>query len=614
MTLGWLGWRVVQQDRALEAQRLRERLDSAAKVLARDLDRNFTAWDDLLPAAARGDPVALPPHSVFLLFDSRGIFRHDGIRLPYYPQVPLVPSPSAASFAAAETDEFRHQNLAQAIASYRHLASSRDPAVRAGALMRLARGLRKLQQFRQALAVYQELASMGETAVAGSQSELVARRERIALLKTIGDQDGASREATRLASALLAGRFLIDRSTFDFYGEAAPRAYTDGVSSERMHLADAVAGFWPLLSDQPAGRAARAMNVGSFAAVWRRSSAGTAAIVGEISSLMTSTAAVMQNLHVRLALDDSSGRRSWGALSANAVSVTKTFQETGLPWTMHVAADNPVAEQAVATSRRYLFSGGFVLIVLVIAAAGYFILRAVNRELGVARLQSDFVAAVSHEFRTPLTAMCHLTEMLEEGGISSDRLPHYYHALGKESRRLHAMVECLLDFGRMESGRETYELVETDATELVSEVVREFREQATAAASRLELLEPTASVSDPLRIRVDRDVLGLALRNLLDNAVKYSPESSVVRVSVNAQGGFVGISVEDQGAGIPKHEQREVFRKFARGTAARTLNVKGTGIGLTMAEHIVKAHGGRLELISEPGQGSRFTALLPALP
>ncbi len=100
----------------------------------------------------------------------------------------------------------------------------------------------------------------------------------------------------------------------------------------------------------------------------------------------------------------------------------------------------------------------------------------------------------------------------------------------------------------------------------------------------------------------------------MDNALKYSPESSIVRVSVKSHGAFVGICVEDEGAGIPKAEQRDVFRKFARGAAARALNVKGTGIGLTMADQIVKAHGGRLELVSEPGRGSRFTTLLPAQP
>jgi two-component system phosphate regulon sensor histidine kinase PhoR len=252
--------------------------------------------------------------------------------------------------------------------------------------------------------------------------------------------------------------------------------------------------------------------------------------------------------------------------------------------------------------------------VLIIAAASYFVFRSVNRELSVARLQSDFVDAVSHEFRTPLTAMCHLTEMLEDGAAPSGRLPHYYRALGKESRRLKAMVESLLDFGRIEAGRRTYEFVDTDAAEFVSEIVHEFRERAPSAAHRLELVESPNAASERLRIRADRSALALALCNLVDNALKYSADPSPVKVSVQSAGPFVGIAVEDEGPGISRDEQHDVFRKFARGSAARTLNVKGTGIGLTMAEQIVKAHGGRLELASEPGRGSRFTTLLPVHP
>jgi signal transduction histidine kinase len=170
------------------------------------------------------------------------------------------------------------------------------------------------------------------------------------------------------------------------------------------------------------------------------------------------------------------------------------------------------------------------------------------------------------------------------------------------------MVESLLDFGRMEAGRRSYLMEGANATELARQVVDEFREHSSAGSHRLEW-QTTASL--PLPIRADRDALALALRNLLDNAVKYSPEASTVSVSVESRGGLAGISVRDQGAGIPKDEQREIFRKFARGSAAREMNVKGTGIGLTMAHEIVKAHGGRLELASEPGRGSRFTILLP---
>jgi len=205
--------------------------------------------------------------------------------------------------------------------------------------------------------------------------------------------------------------------------------------------------------------------------------------------------------------------------------------------------------------------------------------------------------------------MRHLTEMLEEGNVGSDRAVHYYQALGRETRRLHEMVENLLDFGRLESGRRTYHMEETSAVELAKRVVGEFRDRGN---NRLELDSETLERAN-WQIRADRQALSLALRNLLDNAIKYSPESTVVQVAIECRGGFAGISVQDHGAGIPEAEQRAVFRKFVRGGAARALNVKGTGIGLTMADQIVRAHGGHLELASEPGHGSRFTILLPLL-
>jgi signal transduction histidine kinase len=599
--LGWLGWRLLEQDRALENQRDRDHLESAAGLLAHELERALTAWEELLPGAGEGDSAGLPPDAVLLVFDASGILKQQGIRLQFYPRVPAPLDAPAGLFAAAEIEEFREEGLARAATSYRNLASSSDRHIRAAALMRLARSLRKQQELQEALAVYGELAAMGETPVAGSPAELMARRERIALFRMIGDKQAADGEAASLGSALSEGRYRIDRATFDFYRESAlvPRP-------RESKLADAVESLWPLWQQQAGGQASWTSEGASFVAVWRRTSASTAVVVGDVNTLVAPLVSVIRNLQVHLALEDPSGHPAWGTAGGSAL-VTRTFRETGLPWTLRVAASNSATASEVSASRRRLMSAGFGLMLLVIAAAGYFVFRAVSRELSVARLQSDFVAAVSHEFRTPLTAMRHLTEMLEEGDTPQSRLPLYYRVLGKETRRLHAMVESLLDFGRMEAGRRTYRMEDANAAELAQQVVDEFREHSSIATHRLEL----QSSSSPLHIRADRDALALALRNLLDNAVKYSPEDSTVSVSVESHDSLAGISVQDQGVGIPKEEQREVFRKFSRGSSARKLNVKGTGIGLTMADQIVKAHGGRLELASEPGCGSRFTILLP---
>jgi signal transduction histidine kinase len=439
-TLGWLGWRLLEQDRALENQRVHERLDNAAGLLARELDRGLSTWESLLPTLAQGTFVALPPNAVAVRFDAGGVRDHRGVPVPYYPLVPSPPETSGSLFAAGEAYEFRDGALAAAIDLYRRVASTRDGGIRAAALMRLARALRKQRRVNEALAAYGELAAMRDTPVAGSPSELVARRERIGLFTGIGDQKAAEREAEALASALFEGRYRLDRATFDFYRQSTSLEPPDDGAFD---VARAIEEFWPTWQQQATGRSAWAGDHGrTWAAVWRRTPNGTAAIVGRADTLLIESLAVVRDAQVRVALHDPSGRVALGAAAADAPHVTKTFRETGLPWDVRVAPADPDLAPQIFASRRNLLTAGLGLMVLVIAAASYFVFRAVNRELAVARLQSDFVATVSHEFRTPLAAMRHLTEMLEDGGVPADRVPRYYRALGKEARRLHAMSKA----------------------------------------------------------------------------------------------------------------------------------------------------------------------------
>ena len=154
VALGWLGWRVLQQDHALETQRLREQLDSTASLLAGELNRGFSQWEDLLTHPDRWNRIVLPSDSVFLPIGPDGVVQQEGVPLAYYPHVPDSSVSPTAVFAAAEALEFRAENFPEAIAAYRRLASSTDRSIRANALMRLARGLRKQQHVREALAAY----------------------------------------------------------------------------------------------------------------------------------------------------------------------------------------------------------------------------------------------------------------------------------------------------------------------------------------------------------------------------------------------------------------------------------------------------------------------------
>jgi len=209
-----------------------------------------------------------------------------------------------------------------------------------------------------------------------------------------------------------------------------------------------------------------------------------------------------------------------------------------------------------------------------------------------------------------LTSMRQLSEILAFGRVpSEDRRQRYYETLVHETERLQRLVEKLLNFGGMEAGKRQYHFESLDTAPLVEHVAKEFERQI-AGSGRLIELHGTAS---GCRIEADREALSIALRNLVDNALKYSPDFPTVWVEWERENESVAIRVRDRGPGIPASERKQIFHKFVRGSAATSGGVKGMGVGLSMVHHIVRAHGGEVRVASEPGQGSTFTLLLPAV-
>jgi signal transduction histidine kinase len=168
-------------------------------------------------------------------------------------------------------------------------------------------------------------------------------------------------------------------------------------------------------------------------------------------------------------------------------------------------------------------------------------------------------------------------------------------------------VESLLNFGRLEAGVLNYRFEPLDAAELAGRVVAEFQDEAAGDRHLIEL-----SAEDRLPpIRADREALSCVIWNLLDNAVKYSPESRRIWIDLARAGNRVSMAVRDQGLGIAPSEQSQVFKKFIRGKASEMLNIRGTGIGLAIARQIIHDHAGEITVDSESGKGSTFTVFLP---
>jgi signal transduction histidine kinase len=273
-----------------------------------------------------------------------------------------------------------------------------------------------------------------------------------------------------------------------------------------------------------------------------------------------------------------------------------------------VATATPQEIVSTGLSRRRIIVATLILIGFLIPATGYLVWRAVDRELTLARQQSEFVAAVSHEFRSPLTSLSHLTALLRSDFQPSDeRRRQYYDTLARETDRLRSFVETLLDVGRIQSGAARYHRTTMEVQPLVAQVVDDFKRHATAGMHPVTFAAPETAIS----ACVDGEALHRAIWNLLENAAKYSRDDYPVAVVLEVEGECAAIRVTDQGPGIPASEQPFIFDQFFRGAAAAESAVRGTGIGLALVRHIVEAHGGEIRVDSRVGVGSSFTILLP---
>ena len=231
--------------------------------------------------------------------------------------------------------------------------------------------------------------------------------------------------------------------------------------------------------------------------LWRGSASSLTAFIAGRDYIQSQWSSAWTDHDVDVALSDSEGHPVLGATLAKTLPVTlRSAAESGLPWTLRATPANPSSVSTAFTARRRLLLTGLVIMVVLTATGGYFTVRAASREFAVARLQSDFVSAVSHEFRTPLTSLRHLTELLEAGTIADEDRPRRqqcYRVLARETERLQRMVEGLLDFGRMEARGDDYAFETVDPADFVREIVSEFQSAASPVTHRIRARWRTAS-------------------------------------------------------------------------------------------------------------------------
>jgi len=254
----------------------------------------------------------------------------------------------------------------------------------------------------------------------------------------------------------------------------------------------------------------------------------------------------------------------------------------------------------------YLVALLFVLSVTLFGA--YVVSRDVRRELRLADTRSRFVSAVSHELKTPLTAIRMFAEALQLGGSPDPQmLNEYLQTIVHESERLTRLLNNVLDFSKIERGRKEYRRISSDLGGIADAAVRTMRHplEQQRITLNLEIQE------DLPEAHLDPDAVEQAILNLLSNAMKYSGGSREIGLRVAREDGQAVIEVSDRGIGIPPEEQRKIFHQFYRVSSGNNEAIPGTGLGLTLVRHVAEGHGGRVTVESIPGQGSIFTIRLP---
>ena len=459
-------------------------------------------------------------------------------------------STDAAVWQAGERAEYEGR-LHHALALYQSLARSPDRAIRAAASIRLARSFKRAGRSDDALAVYEEISSVDDVWLFGAPVSLWAVLSRVRELNERGQLEARDRAAEAARADLRRGRWPLDAATLE--------------------------SAWSQMAAPS-----------TFIARWET-------LAGERGLSMK--------------LTDAGARMITASGSLTRPTVSVPVSGSGVQWTLQVSSARLDSEFAAFTERRRQLSFVLALSAFVVLTGAYFVARGVRRELALAELQSTFVSAVSHEFRTPLTSMGHLIHLLRERhDLAESRRLTYYDALDQETRRLRRLVEQLLDFGRVEAGGVSYAVGRVRLSALVTDAVTRFRSRQP----EVRVIEVRVSAPDPW-IDVDPEAMLVVLLNLLENAAKYSAAAEPITIQVGEDAGSTRalIQVHDRGCGIPPDEQRIIFDRFVRGRLARASGVRGTGVRLALAREIVCAHRGELSVTSLPGRGSTFTVALP---
>lgn len=627
---------------------------------------NSGEWDFIQPL--KDFETRYPLVEEAFLFRNPDEIRFIAAELLFFPEGGLTDSAISSkqpslnrNFRKGQQLEFRQKNYQQALSSYqRAMELDNDLKLKGECLSAIARVQKKASLFQKAIESYKKISEdYSQVRITdGIPLGSSARLELGLLYQEAGDILGAIKTFIELYRSVINREWLLEKASYIFFSQAVKKSIQDIFSqeslpseiatfkenfqnllhkeqdrrekTERLLLfqeraaTDIQAKMPPSISDSsnPAKRCiveiGRNVYLASLFHLGQGKRSGPQLRWGLLlNASYLKEPLLRQSFQTHMPSEKSSwivrGREGQSVLTSENVPsgtlILKTNFAGNFPdWTLEFYHGEPHLFKAFLFSHRGIYFYMFLLIGGILIFGLILTVRTVSHELELARMKSDFVSTISHEFKSPLTSIRQLAEMLQTGRVpSEERRQKYYDVLLEQSERLSLLTENVLNFAKMEEGRKEFTFERTDIKYLIEDLVSSVQERVRHTGFDIQL-----EVEDSLSpIMIDKDAIVQAVNNLIDNGLKYSGEMKKVEVRAFKEERNLVIAVQDFGIGIEKDKIDKIFDRFYRGGDELTRTVKGSGLGLTLVKHIVDAHHGSVHIESEPGQGSTFFLKLP---
>ena len=622
------------------------------------LEKDYPAIKELLDKQIVDNPLI---EQIFMLYRDEN---------PIFPQIqpvtrrhrpasrPLLDDSQQKLLMKAQEHEFQQKDYRAAVTLYRELLLSGERIDQAQVLNFLARNLKKLGMYRQAITHYLRIADDFSDHRSSSRRPLglIAELQIVDCYQRLGDFQNAINRGIQLYGNLLGNSWNLDEDQFSTYTSMVKENIADLLNQNEMGgpgreyqdefeqmnkqhqgkmeqwqihnsireeiIPDLTERFLQAESDiQLPFRLSKTIDNQDFLiftgmipdeagrkplgilGIKMNNDYLTNVVLDEIIDEFQSDEEAIINV------SDFAGQRLYGDVGSEAksLSITEYFDDNFPPWKIEIYDISKGSSEFIGIHKSFYFWTILTLIVILIFGA-VLIMMTIAHEREILKIKSDFVSSVSHELKTPLTSIKALTERLLEGKVKSQaKMRQYFSVISQDTDKLTRLVKNVLDFSRIEEGKKEYDFKETDIASWTKQTVDDYLNDRMQ-----EDIKVRVKVEGELPpLHIDRDALSRSLGNLLDNALKFSPEKKEVEIRVRGDDNNVILQVKDTGIGIPQDELGRIFEKFYQGSNALRQSVKGTGLGLTLVKHAVEAHQGKIEVESKTDQGTTFSLIFP---